>query len=241
MDRLSDWLHPGSRHNVAMYAYIVGAVFFVGIWAVLFAVLRQSRGPMLWASLAFGHAGPISQYWHLKDYWHPTYALGVKIGNWFFGVEDYLFAFAFSGLCAGLFDHLANRRGMRSPQFNISGFIKAVLLVLGCLVAMGAMAGFFKLNSLHAIVLVFLIGSIALLARRPKWIGPAVQTAFILAGTMWVFYAGLFWRLFPATLHDWWNSPGLSGLSLSGVPVEEVAWAWISGLFVGPMVRFCMD
>lgn len=224
-----------------MYAYIVGAVLFVGIWAVLFAVLRQSRGPMLWASLAFGHAGPISQYWHLKDYWHPTYALGFKIGHWLFGVEDYLFAFAFSGLCAGLFDHLASRVGMHSPRFNIDGFIKAVLLVLGCLVAMAALVGFLKLNSLHAIVVVFLVGSIALLVQRPKWIAPAVQTAFIVAGIMWAFYAGFFLRLFPGILDGWWDTPVLSGLGLLGVPVEEVAWAWISGLFVGPMVWFCMD
>lgn len=224
-----------------MYNYGIGALFFLGIWFVLFTFVRKSRKPMLWSSLALGLAGPISEYWHVKDYWSPTYILKIQIDNWIFGVEDYLFAFAFAGLCTGIFDLLARKSGQDElPRFNPMGFIGLVLLGLACMLVMGGLVVFLRLNSLHAIVVAFLISAGVILVRRPKWIVAAMQSAFIAAGVMWIFYAGFFLRLFPGIVAEWWNVVALSGLSLGAVPIEEVIWAWAIALFAGPALRYCM-
>ena len=196
---------------------------------------------MLWSGLALGHAGPISQYWHLKDYWSPVYIAKVQIDNWVFGIEDYIFAFAFAGLCSGIFDLLARKSGQKELlRFDPMGFIGSVLLGLACLLVMGALIVFLKFNSLHAIVVAFLISAAIILARRPKLIKPAVQAAFIAAVVMWIFYSGFFLQLFHRIVSEWWDVNALSGMTMGGVPIEEVIWAWAAALFAGPLIRYCM-
>lgn len=225
-----------------MYNYSIGVLFFLGIWFVLFMCVRKSRKPMLWSSLALGHAGPISEYWHLKDYWSPIYMREVQIGNWVFGIEDYLFAFAFAGLCAGIFDLLVRKSGEKELlRFDLMGFIELVLFGLACLLVVGALVMFLKVNSLHAIIIAFLISAAVILVRRPNWITPAVQAASIAAVTMWIFYSGFYLTLFPTVVSEWWNVDALSGITLAGVPIEEVIWAWATALFTGPALRYCME
>ena len=225
-----------------MYNYGIGALFFLGIWFVLFTFVRKSRKPMLWSSLALGHAGPISEYWHLKDYWSPTYMLKIHIDTWVFGIEDYLFAFAFAGLCAGIFDLMARKLGQKElARFDPKGFIRLMLLGLACLLAMSALVVFLRLNSLHAIVLAFLVSAAVIMVLRHKWIVPAIQTAFIAAAAMWIFYAGFFLRLFPGIAGEWWNVDALSGMTFTGVTIEEMVWAWAAALFAGPALRYCME
>jgi hypothetical protein len=225
-----------------MYTYAIGALFFVGIWSALFGCVRKSRKVLLWASIAFGHAGPISEYWHSRDYWSPEKLLAVHIGPWRFGLEDYLFAFAFSGLCAGVFDLLARKWGQKELKgFTGYGFIGLVLIGGACLMSMGVLVGFLNLNSLHAIVLAFLAGATVIMTRRREWIGPAFLTAFIVAAVMWLFYWGFFFRLFPNVKAGWWYLHALSSVSVAGVPVEEVIWAWAVALFTGPILRYCMQ
>ncbi len=162
--------------------------------------------------------------------------------QWVFGIEDYIFAFSFAGLCSGIFDLLARKSGQKELlRFDPMGFIGPVLLGLACLLVMGALTGFLKVNSLHAIIAAFLMISAAIImVRRPKLIKPAVQAAFIVAVVMWIFYRGFFLQLFPKIMNKWWNVDALSGMTMGGVPIEEVIWAWTAALFTGPAIRYCM-
>jgi hypothetical protein len=190
-----------------MYGHLsslVGALFFLGGWGILFARARRSRKPMLWASAALGHIGPLSEYWHARDYWSPAYSLKVQLGDWTFGLEAYFFAFAFAGLCAGVFDLLVRRAGQ--PElvlFDGWGFVGLMLLGFACLLSMSVLVVWWRLNSLHAFILIFLAGAALILGQRRAWLTPAVQTAFLAAAAMWIFYAGFFLRLFPGIVDAW--------------------------------------
>jgi hypothetical protein len=224
-----------------MYKYTIAALFFVGSWCVLFALAPKSRKPILWSSLAWGHAGPISQYWHLKDYWNPTFLVTFRIDGWMFGIEDYLFAFSFAGLCTGVFDILVRRMGAEAlSRFNFYGFMILSLLGLCCVVSMATLIPLFHINSLYAISLAFMVCALFILFRKPKWIASALLTALGIGVLMWFGYWVFIFRLFPEILSQWWNPKALSGISLAGVPIEEVAWAFVTALFVGPAVRYCM-
>ena len=87
-----------------MYVYAIGLLFFLAVWLGMYIFVPKSRKAILWSSIAWGNAGPISEYWHLKDYWNPVYMLRLEVGKWIFGIEDYLLAFAYGGLAAGIFD-----------------------------------------------------------------------------------------------------------------------------------------
>lgn len=225
-----------------MYTYAIGVFFFIGIWCVLFVLIPKSRKPILWSSFAWGHAGPISEYWHLKDYWNPTYILKIQVGNWIFGIEDYLLAFAFGGLCAGIFDLLVRKSGAKElASFHTSRYAKLLLLGVSCLFAMGALKTFFNVNSLYSITIAFLVGGVLMLYCRREWIFAAIQTAVIIGIFMWISYWGFYLMLFPSVIEQWWYSDALSGILLAGVPIEEVMWAGTTALFVGPALRYCLD
>jgi hypothetical protein len=225
-----------------MFKYTIAALFFVGAWCLLFALVPKSRKAILWSSLAWGHVGPISEYWHLKDYWNPTYLVTFRIGGWTFGFEDYLFAFTFLGLCAGIFDILARRVGEKElKRFNAFGFLNLLLLVLFSVFGMGLLTTLFHINSLHAITLLFLAGASLILVRRHNWITSALLTALIIGALMWFGYWVFIFRLFPEILAQWWNPEALSGICFGGVPIEEVIWAFVTALFVGPLLRYCMQ
>ena len=225
-----------------MYIYVIGVLFFVGTWSALFGLAPKSRMPILWSSLAWGPAGPISEYWHVKDYWNPHYLLKLEIGDWAFGVEDFLFAFMFGGLCAGMFDLLLRKSGHNDlTRFTAMGFMLLLCGVMACLVVMSSLVVLFNVNSLHSIVIAFLGGTIWILAWHPNWIPAALLTAATATVVMWIFYWGFLFRLFPSLVEQWWRSDALSGISIGGVPIEEVIWACAAGLFVGPLLRYCMD
>ncbi len=221
-----------------MYTYLLGALIFLGLWGILFALVPQSRVPMLSVSLTWGPAGPVSEYWHGQDYWHPTYFLPIEIGPWRFGLEDYLFAFAFGGLCAGVFDCLVRQAGATAiTHFETRDYLALLFTALLCLVIMSLFILFFQINSLYALVLIFLGGALWILLQHPGWVLPAIQTALIMGSIMWLFYWGFYFRLFPHLLEQWWKKEALFGIFLWGVPLEEVLWATAAALFVGPLFR----
>ena len=223
-----------------MYAYIIGALFFLAVWISIFTFVHRSRKVILWSSIAWGIAGPISEYWHLKDYWNPEYMLKLEIGNWTFGIEDYLFAFAYGGLAAGVFDIIVRRSGEKeSSRFYLLGFIKLLIVVSCCLFVMGAMTDLLNFNSLHAITLTLLAGGIGIIILRPKWTLAAIQTGTISVILMWIFYWGFYLRLFPRVIDNWWYPEALTGISFGGVPIEELLWA-STAFFVGPVCRYCL-
>ena len=181
-----------------MIKYIVGVLFSLGIWCILFAVVPKSRKPIVWSSFACGAAGPLSQYWHTQDYWHPTYLIEIRLGNLIFGIEDYLFAFAFGGLCAGFFDLFIRRAGEKElTKFDFTGFCKLLLLGMLCFVTMVALVMLINLNSLHASLIAFLIFTIFIFIQRPELIFSSIKTGIVIGFYMWISYWGFYFRLYP--------------------------------------------
>lgn len=224
------------------WTYTAGVALFLGAWAGLFALVPASRSVALGSALAWGHAGPISELWHRADYWRPEYLLSIELDGWVFGAEDYLFAFAFAGLCAGGFDALIRRRGAGAVRgLAWGGFARLVAVGLVCLALMGGLARGLGVNSVYAIGLVFTVGGAALIAVRPRWLVPALQVAALAGLFMWLAYWGYWLRLFPEAIERWWLLDNLSGTTLGGVPVEEPAWAALTALFVGPVSRLCLE
>jgi hypothetical protein len=223
-----------------MFIYAIGVFFFLVIWLGMYILVPKSRKAILWSSITWGHAGPISEYWHLKDYWNPIYMLRIEIGEWGFGIEDYFFAFAYAGLSAGIFDILIRKLGERElARVYPWDFIHLLLIGVCCLLAMGVLIMLFRMNSLHAIIIVFLFGAAMLVVVQPKWTLPAILTGAVAGLFMWIFYWGFFLRFFPHIFQEWWFQDALSGHSFGGVPIEEIIWASSTALFIGPAYRYC--
>ena len=223
------------------FTYLLGASYFSIIWIVLFGLFPKERKVIFWSSLACGPAGPISEYWHRADYWRPDLILPIHIGSWTFGLEDYLFAFAFGGICTGIFNLLMRRIWQAEDiRFNSKGFIKLLSIVLCSLILMGALSHFFYVNSLLAISISFLLIAGFIFYWRSIFLFPGLITALLMMFFMWLFYWVFFLRLYPDVIGKWWLSNALSGINVAKVPIEELIWAASAGLFIGPAVRYSL-
>jgi len=221
------------------YAYLVGTLYLLAVLIILVAG-RKDRKFVLWSALLWAPAAPILEYWHQQDYWNPTYLIPIHIGDWRFGVEDFLFGLVFAGICADLFDRLASRRDQTAKvAFPVSGLLKLLSVsTLGGAIGMFILSSLLKLDSISAIVIIELFFSVMIFFRRPQWIVAAVQTAVLVGAGFWISYYFFFLKLYPGIIDHWWHKAVIEGFSIGGIPFEEIVWAMASGLCIGPVSRF---
>ena len=217
------------------YAYLICSLFWLGVWGVLFILLKNQRREMGWTSLWLAPSAPIGEFWSLQDYWNPAYVFEFRWGEWRFGgVEDYILGFALAGICAGLFEFFLARRGaVRVPPMRWRSFWRlARWLVLGLLLFIaGAAMG---LRSIHTLFLAVLLTSVIMLWRRPALWGPIVLLSLAFAFVYWLFYVLFLIPRFPGSIEAVWKLENTWGIRWGGVPIEELVWAGLTMLFAGP-------
>ena len=224
------------------FTYLLGAFYFSVIWMVLVGLFPKERNVIFWSSLACSPAGPISEYWHRADYWRPDLISAIHIGNWTFGLEDFLFAFAFGGICTGIFELIMRRVWQAEDiRFKLKGFMKFLSIMLFSLMLMGALSWLFHLNSLLAISIAFMLIAGLIFYRHSTFLFPGLVTAIVMMFFMWLFYWGFFLRFYPDVIGRWWFSNAFSGITLVKVPLEEMIWAGSAGAFIGPAVRYSLS
>jgi len=225
---------------MSSYAYTFMILPFAAAWIVLTIKSPRSRGAIWVMSALGGLAGPISEYWHLRDYWHPDYLLSINVGGWRFGAEDYVLTFALAGIVMALFEKFgAKKEWGRLPRvswkclfrLDMIGNCGILLMILFTLV--------FRMNSIYAVLLTLLISSAALYWKRPAWIPKVLPVAAAFSIFYWMVFRFVFMPLFPGILERWWNLEALWGVRFAGVPIEEPLWAFGLALFAGPVYRVC--
>jgi len=223
-------------------AGLIGGLFFLGIWGVLFIYGGAGRSAMLKGSIAFMAVGPFFEYWHLADYWHPEYLVRISFGGLTFGIEDSLFSFTFSGICIGLFIQQLELAGIPGGLDGFrEGFAERLFAVWPGVCTFLVLIHYYAVNSLYAIAVSCLVSAGVVLLKRPSWAWPALQMALLVASLMWFFYWGYFLVLFPGIIESWWDLEALCGLQLAGVPIEEPLWALTAALFIGPVGLFYLE
>src|SRR5262245_3027312 len=90
--------------------YLIGSLFFIITWAVLYWRAPKSRKAILWASITLLPFGPLLESLYIIDYWHPQHLFYFQFFGWLrVSLEDLIFTFTCVGICAGFFD-LVHRR-----------------------------------------------------------------------------------------------------------------------------------
>lgn len=224
--------------NLHPYAYLLGSLFWLSIWFVLFALLRHQRRAMVWTGLWLAPGGPINAIFNLQDYWHPPYVFEFQIGTWHLGgPEDLILTFVLTGICAGLFEfYCALRAAPPLPSlrgnnlWRLALWPTLVLIVLLAGIALG-------LPSIGAMFISIGLVSAILLAPFRRWWLPLAGLSLAFALTYWIIYLWVFVPLFPSAFATWWKLENTCGLRWVGVPIEEVIWAGLTFVFAGPYLR----
>ena len=222
------------------YLGILLCSYFVVLWGVVLFLSKGTRRDIFAVSLIAGLIGPLLEYWHLQDYWHPPYTATMRLGTLTVGLEDFLFSFSFAGICLGFFLFNKDLRPSIMP-LNYKGVaIFAVLTFMGLLLT-GGMVMFAGVNSLYAVTTAALGMGMFILLQRPPWIKSAIIVAGSAVIVMWSFYKLFALSLAPELFMRFWKPEALSGLAVFSVPVEELIWAASFGIVIGPMYLYSLE
>ncbi|MFH1597961.1 MAG: lycopene cyclase domain-containing protein [Patescibacteria group bacterium] len=221
------------------YAYLVGSLFFLAVWIVIFALKKETRKEMTIISFFFLPVVPILEYLHIKDYWIP----GFIWGN-FFGVEDFIFAFSFAGIASVIYQVVFKKRKETLKKYLVIPKVRknwpAYLIFFGGMVFMIFSFFYFMLgvNSVIALIFAFLFAGLYMIMQRRDLLVNAIFSGLLMSLLFFLFYFVLFLRLYPDIIERWWQISDLSGNMIYGLPIEEVAWAFAFGFMFGPLYEF---
>lgn len=170
-----------------------------------------------------------------KDYWHPETITGTIIGP-----EDFIMAFTHVSLPAVIYKFVF-QKGI--TDISISNeklfFVAAKKLAIILFLAVSPLLVLLAYNGVHS----FLVTSISMLLvgiyiafSRNDLLVPMLWSAILMTAVAFPVYIA--WSFVsPNVVSAFWD-PSLSGYVFFGVPVEDAAWYFLLGFFMGGMYEF---
>lgn len=170
-----------------------------------------------------------------KDYWHPETITGTIIGP-----EDFIMAFTHVSLPAVIYKFVF-QKGI--TDISISNeklfFVAAKKLAIILFLAVSPLLVLLAYNGVHS----FLVTSISMLLvgiyiafSRNDLLVPMLWSAILMTAVAFPVY--ITWSFVsPNVVSAFWD-PSLSGYVFFGVPVEDAAWYFLLGFFMGGMYEF---
>ncbi len=222
------------------YAYLLGIDLLIFLPAFLFFFFwrKDLRREMLTAGLVFGIIAFLSEPIFMFDYWHPEYIFPLSYGGIALGsIEDFLFGFLQGGIAAVIFEVVFGKRFIKKKNHEHSWkrmilpiYAAGILLFITPIIFLGW-------NSIHTSALSTLALLVPLVLYRRDLLPEAVISGILMVLFAFVGYHLLF-IFYPEIITAWWKLENLSGLMISGIPVEEFLNAFIVGFFGGPFYEF---
>lgn len=212
------------------YAWLIWSIIFLLLWAILYIFYKAGRRQMLRVSLWTMPFG-LTEVLFVPDYWNPPtlFDLAQRTG---FDVESLIYTFAITGIASVLYQivfrrvyeplHPDDRHTMRH---RIHRYILATPFIVFIL-----LATLTNLNHIYCSIFAMGAGAIATLFCRPDlnlktWIG----------GSLFLVLYFVFFEilnvLYPGYVADVWDLKNISGILLAGVPLEELLFGFVFGMY----------
>lgn len=217
----------------SQYAYLIGTLIFFIPWAILFLLRKDYRKEMLFMSLAIGVGSIVTAYlWWTIDWWQPETITGTRVG-----IEDFLLGFSNGGIAAILYEAIFRKRF--SEKRKVQHFNTFTI----CLILFFIIAFLFwglNITSFWASTTAMILAAAFLLFTRRDLFLNALMSGFLMALVSLPIYYILIW-LFPGFVHKTWLSQYLSGITITGIPVEDIVFYFLFGFIIGPFYEYWQD
>lgn len=204
------------------FSYLGGCLFF--------AKKQKSRGEMLIVSLWTSLLG-LTEPLFVPEYWSPPslFDLAQRTG---FDFESFLFAFGVGGLAVVIYERLFRVKHERMSEeethqsrhkFHLSALFSApIIFVLFSILL--------DLNPIYSTSIALIGGGLFTWYCRPDLKKKMIVSAFIFLGSYFVYFLTLI-ALYPGYVEQIWNLEDISGILISGIPLEELLFAFGFGFF----------
>lgn len=205
------------------YVWFVWSTAFLVPWLGAYAAFPRQRKAMVWASVfttPFGLTEPL----FVPAYWNPPSLFGLAQTTGF-DIESLIFTFGIGGIGAVLYNLVTGRElapvadaERHSRHHELHDWALAVPFVSFPILYP------FPWNPIYPAIVAMLLGGVAAIwcrrdLARKTWIGAILFLAYYT-----VFLIGVEWTA-PGYIARVWNLGALSGLSIAGMPLEELLFA----------------
>jgi len=206
---------------------------FLPVWLILYIHRKDLRREMIFMGIiiAIGAVFLEAFVW-TKDWWQPETITGTVVG-----IEDILFGFLVGGIIASIYeeifkDKLVHIRGKK--DHHVKHFFIVVLLSI----LIGNFTFFYlNMHSYYASVLSMLIPILVIYFYRRDLIILSLATgAIVTLISIPIYCISLF---FDPTAINIWLHQNISGILFLGIPIEDLVWFFVTGMFIAPLYEFC--
>ncbi len=211
-------------------------ILFLGVWLGLFFARSDYRREMLILSILCGIGGPVTEYFYIKDWWHPLTVTGTLIG-----FEDVFYAFVSGGISAVIYKFVARkvnskpgiklRKVLKERRFQVTVLVGTICFIGGYFV--------FHINTFllsmgtQAVILFYIF----VLNKRIDLIKPALFTGLLtVVGASFVYTMMNF--LTPGWIEEFWYFKNVPHIILLNVPIDDICWYFLVGGSLGIYYEF---
>jgi len=214
-----DFLNQLTWQNTS---YLWGITLLLPLWLYGFIKYKGSRNEMLRSGLIFGVGSILIGYFYAtKDYWNPPY-----IFNNVLHFEDFLYGFFFGGLASEIFEIILGKKSIKRTKKPHKKFVIVALIIT--IATFVICVNILKLNSIVAHILPpMIIGLICIVYRR-DFIVPAILSGLFLLIITFA-WQSLIMLFYPEVISNIWYVQNLSGVLISGIPLEELIFGFSLG------------
>ena len=211
------------------YVWLAWSVIFLLPWVWLYLANPGHRKVMLRVSLITALLG-LTEPIYVPIYWNPPslFELAQRTG---FDIESLIFAFAIGGIGSVLYNTLS-RQDLAPVSAPERQSLRHRFHLLALLVPYFLFVPLYLLpwNPIYPSLMSVLIGVIASIICRPDLMRKTLIGGLLFLGLYTVFMLGVLW-FSPGYIEQVWNLPDLSGVLIAGIPLEELLFGFVFGLY----------
>jgi len=205
--------------------YFVGSLILGIPWFAVYLLRKDLRKELLFSSFAilpFAFTAPF----FIPEYWSPSYLFGF-IPGLRIGVEDLLFSFFVGGIASVLFEFIENKKEVKFKKLKFVKHYHFWPFVLG-LTGIFLLESLFPSNTMFNLIYGALVTTIYVICFRKDLLTQALASG-ILFSILYLSFFCLFNYLYPKYIAQVYTHSNLIGISIIGVPIEELLFAFVLG------------
>ena len=211
--------------------YLISLIPFCLIWIILFIKGKYTRREMLVMSFIIGFVSLLScYYWWTKDWWQPHNITGTKVG-----IEDFIMGFTAGGIMTSAYEviflkrYIESKRKIKMPSFH------TVMLIL-VLLTSWFIWGIGTTTFIASTISMIFVSGIVFYFRKDLIVNGLWSGLLMLAISLFFYYTIIF--LSPDWINQTYLFKTLSGIKITGIPIEELVFWFLAGLMWGPLYEY---
>ena len=211
------------------YVWLFWSSAFLVPWGMLL-VLKPGHRAVMWRTSCWTALLGITEPLYVPEYWNPPslFDLAQRTG---FDIESFILSFAMGGVAAVLYNTVTNQdlapvdESEKQPplhRFHPLALYAPYILFVPLY--------FLPWNVIYPSILCLVIGAVAAVICRPDLKYKTLGGGLMFLGFYVIYMLGLKWFA-PGYIGQVWNLPGLSGVVVYDIPLEELLFGFTFGLY----------